>query len=212
MDGCSLQSTGAGLQQFTGDKVESYPIRVATDPNRLLRDRDVDSNKLLRDRDGGLWIGTVQRGLIHVHNGRADVFTKSDGLSGDIVMSLFEDREGNIWVATTGGLDRFRELPATTISVKQGLSSDVVTSVVASADGSIWVATCDGLTRWKDGQATIFRKADGLPDDLVQSLFQDDQGRIWATFTGHGLGYFKDDRFVAVAGRAQHRSVFHHRG
>ena len=90
---------------------------------------------------------------------------KSDGLSGDIVMSLFEDREGNVWVATTGGLDRFRELPATTISVKQGLSSDAVTSVVASADGSIWVATYAGLTRWKDGQATIFRKADGLPDD-----------------------------------------------
>ena len=136
---------------------------------------------------------------------------KSDGLSGDIVMSLFEDREGNIWVATTGGLDRFRELPATTISVKQGLSSDAVNSVVASADGSIWLATYVGLTRWKDGQATIFRKADGLPDDFVQSLFQDDRGQIWATFAGHGLGYFKDDRFVAVHGRAQHRSVFHYR-
>ena len=91
---------------------------------RLLPDRDVNSNKLLRDRDGGLWIGTQERGLIHVHDGRTDVFTKSDGLSGDIICSLFEDREGNVWVATTGGLDRFRELPVTTISVKQGLSSD----------------------------------------------------------------------------------------
>ena len=195
-----ISVNSAGLQQFTGNKVESYPLRAATNPKRLLQDRDVDSNKLLRDRDGGLWIGTVQRGLIHVHNGRADVFTKSDGLSGDIVMSLFEDREGNVWVATTGGLDRFRELPATTISVKQGLSSDVVTSLVASADDSIWVATYAGLTKWKDGQATIFRKSDGLPDDLVQSLFQDDRGQIWATFAGHGLGYLKDDRFVAVPG------------
>jgi signal transduction histidine kinase/ligand-binding sensor domain-containing protein len=191
---------GTGLQQFTGERVESYPLRAATDPKRLLRDRDVDSNKLLRDRDGGLWIGTVQHGLIHVHGGRADQFTKADGLSGDIVMSLFEDREGNIWVATTGGIDRFREFPAATISVKQGLSSDVITAVVASADGSIWVATYAGLTKWKDGQATIFRKSDGLPDDLVQSLFQDDRGQTWATFAGHGLGYLKHERFVAVPG------------
>ena len=137
---------GAGLMQFAGDKVESYPIRSAINPNELLPDRDVDSNKLLRDRDGGLWIGTLERGLIHVHHGRTDVFTKSDGLSGDVILSLFEDREGNIWVATTRGLDRFRELPVTTISVKQGLSSDATQSVVAATDGSIWV----GSSRWFD--------------------------------------------------------------
>ena len=156
---------GAGLLQFVGDKVEPYPVRGAINSNKLLPDRDIDSNRLLRDRDGGLWIGTVERGLIHVHNGRTDVFTQSDGLSGNVVLSLFEDREGNVWVATTGGLDRFRELPVATISVKQGLSSDATQSVLAATDGSIWVGAHEGLTRWKNGQATIFGKASGLPDD-----------------------------------------------
>ena len=188
---------GAGVLQFVGDKVEPYAVRGAINPNTLMRDRDVDSNRLLRDRDGGLWIGTVERGLIHVHNGRTDLFTKADGLSGDVVLSVFEDREGNVWVATTGGLDRFRELPVATISVKQGLSSDATQSVLAATDGSIWVSAHDGLTRWKNGKTTIFRKASGLPDDMVQSLFQDDRGRIWAS-PRHGLAYFKDGRFVAV--------------
>jgi signal transduction histidine kinase/ligand-binding sensor domain-containing protein len=191
--------SGGGLKQLAGDKLESYPIQDATNRNRLFPDRDVDSNKLLRDRDGGLWIGTHERGLIHIHNGRADVFTKSDGLSGNIICSLFEDREGNLWVATTGGLDRFRELAVTTISAQQGLSSDHTNSVIAATDGSIWVAAHDGLTRWKNGRTTIFRKANGLPDDATQSLFQDDRGRIWVS-TGHGLAYFKDGRFVAVNG------------
>ena len=66
---------GTGLMQLSGDKVESYPIRSAIEPNRPLRDRDVNSNKLLRDRDGGLWIGTVERGLIHVQLGRTDGLT-----------------------------------------------------------------------------------------------------------------------------------------
>ena len=114
-------------------------------------------------------------------NGRTDVFTKADGLSGDISCSLFEDREGNVWFATTGGLDRFRELPVTTISAKQGLSSDATNSVLAATDGSVWIAANDGLTRWKDGQFTVFRKASGLPDDETQSLFQDYRGRIWVS-------------------------------
>ncbi len=37
-------------------------------------------------------------------------FRESDGLSGDVIFSIFEDREGNVWVSTNGGLDRFREL------------------------------------------------------------------------------------------------------
>src|ERR1019366_2855630 len=134
---------GAGLRQLVGDKVEAHPIRSASNPNALMPDRDVNSNKLLRDRDGGLWIGTHDRGLIHVYHGRTDVFRKSDGLSGDIIAGLFEDREGDVWVSTSGGLDRFRELPVTTISARQGLSSDYTTSILAATDGSIWVAAHD---------------------------------------------------------------------
>ena len=104
-----------------------YPIRRAVTSTALLQDDDVDSNKLLRDRNGALWIGTEQRGLVHVQRGRADTFAKSDGLSGDIICSLFEDREGNIWVSTSAGLDRFRELPVRSYSRKQGLSSDAIT-------------------------------------------------------------------------------------
>ena len=153
----------AGLMQLARDKVEPYPIRDPVNPNRLLRDRDVDSNRVLRDHDGGLWIGTVERGLIHLHHGRTDIFRKSDGLSGDVVLSVFEDREGNVWTATTGGLDRFRELPVTTVSVKQGLSSDASQAVLAASDGSIWVGAHEGLSRWKSGQVTVFGTANGLP-------------------------------------------------
>ncbi|MGP0020185.1 MAG: two-component regulator propeller domain-containing protein [Candidatus Sulfotelmatobacter sp.] len=193
----------AGLKHVVGDKVETYPIPSAVNPNALLPDRDVNSNKLLRDRDGGLWIGTHERGLIHVHQGRTEIFRKADGLSGDISCSLFEDREGNVWVGTSSGLDRFRDLTVTTISLKQGLSDVDSNSVMAATDGAIWIATHHGLARWKDGKATVFRKANGLPDDMVQSLFQDAGGRIWA-FTAHGLAYFTDGKFVAVSGVPSH--------
>ena len=187
----------AGLLQRVSDKLEPYPVRGASNPNLLLSDRDLDSNRLLRDRDGGLWIGTVERGLIHAHQGRTDLFTKSDGLSGDVILSMLEDREGNVWVASTGGLDRFRELPVATVSVKQGLSSDATQSVLAATDGSIWVGAHEGLTRWKNGQAKIFSKANGLPDNAIQALYQDYRERVWASTAG-GLAYLQNDRFLST--------------
>lgn len=177
----------AGLMRLLGGEVTPYPIRIN------------DSNKLLRDRDGSLWIGTIERGLIHIHNGKTDTFTQSAGLSGDIVLSLFEDREGSVWVSTTGGLDRFRELPVSTISVRQGLPSDVTSAVLAASDGSVWIGTHDGLTRWKNEKAKTYLRASGLPDDSVQSLFQDHSGRIWA-FTDRGLGYFMRGRYIVIPG------------
>ncbi len=84
--------SGAGLKKLVANKLKAVPIYSAMNPNALLSAHEVDSNKLLRDRDGGLWIGTSRKGLIHIHNGKTDVFTTSDGLSGDISCSLFEDR------------------------------------------------------------------------------------------------------------------------
>ena len=113
--------------------------------------------------------------------------------------SLFEDREGNIWVATIDGLDRFRDFAVPTISVKQGLSNATVWSVLAARDGSVWLGTRDGLNRWNDGQITIYRKrSSGLPDDTVESLFQDDHGRIWVS-THRGVAYFENGRFIPVS-------------
>ncbi|HWC20614.1 MAG TPA: two-component regulator propeller domain-containing protein, partial [Terriglobales bacterium] len=189
--------SGRGLNQILDDKLKPYPIRSADHPKALLPEIDVDSNKLLRDRDGGLWIGTHERGLIHIHDGRTDVFTKSDGLSGNIIAGLFEDHEGNVWVSTVGGLDRFRGLPVVTTSAREGLSSDATRSVLATKDGSIWVATREGLTKWKNGQTTIFRKGDGLPDDYAQSLFEDGRGRVWVS-TANGIVYFDNGRFIRV--------------
>jgi len=210
-DGHILGSTfGGGLIQLedrSGAHLMPYPMRPPIGWTQTLDDRELNANKLLRDRNGGLWIGTMEHGLVHVYKGRTDVFTKSEGLSGDIVLCLFEDREGNVWVCTTGGIDRFREFAVTTISSKEGLASDTVESVLGDRDGSVWIGTRQGLTRWTNGKPTIFRKANGLPGDSVESLFQDDAGRLWLYAAGE-LAYFNGNRFItlprAVPGEEAH--------
>ena len=203
-DGVLLVGTRSGIQRFVDGKTEAYLLPGAVGQFR--------PNWLLQDRDGGLWIGTNDRGLVHVHGGRTDAFASTDGLSGEIVYTLFEDREGNIWVATINGLDRFRDFAVATFSVNQGLSNAIVGSVLAARDGSVWFATFGGLNRWNNGQITIYREraermttgvreivGSELPDKGVESLFQDDRGRIWVA-TRYGIGYLENDRFISISG------------
>jgi signal transduction histidine kinase/ligand-binding sensor domain-containing protein len=207
-NGALLIALNGGIGRLAGDRVETYRVPAAG--------QQFAPNRLFRDRNGGLWVTNRDHGLVHVHQGRTDSFGQSDGLSGDAVQTIFEDREGSIWVATLSGLDRFREYAVDTISVKQGLSDAFVWSVLAARDGSVWLGTFDGLNRWKDGEVSIYRSREapaarteshaairqitdsGLPG-TVQSLFEDDRGRIWAS-TRSGVSYFENGRFISVSG------------
>ena len=201
-DGALLIATTAAIVRLADGKAEPvYRFPTARRGFRYLR--------MLCDRDGGLWVGPAGRGIVHIHQGRTDVFSESDGLSGDDIYDLFEDREGNIWVATINGLDRFHELPVVTYSRKQVLSDIPWGGMLAARDGSIWFATLDGLSRLNHDQVTVYRQhrtrvgarqivGSGLPDEGVGSLFQDSRGRIWVS-TPTGIGYLENDRFIPTA-------------
>jgi ligand-binding sensor domain-containing protein/signal transduction histidine kinase len=190
-DGTLLVGWSGGLHRFVDGKTEADPLPGFP--------RKFRTNRLLRDREGGLWIGTSDRGLVHVHQGRTDVFAPSDGLSGEYVVTFLEDLEGNIWVATNGGLDRFRNFAVVTFSVGQGLSQASVSSVLADRDGSVWLA--DGtVQRWNNGQILTYGKRDKkLSGRAPHSLFQDSRGRIWVC-TLDRVGYLENGEIVSVAG------------
>lgn len=190
-DGTLLVGWNGGIYRFVEGKTEAYSLPGIA--------RQFRARRILRDGDGGLWIGTVGHGLVHVYEGRADRFAQSDSLSGDFVNSLLEDREGNIWVGTINGLDRFRDFAVATLTRNQGLSNDAVGSVLADRDGSVWLATYGGLNRWKGGQIETYHIGGSKLNDLPESLFQDDRGRIWIS-TVRGISYLQNGRFIPVSG------------
>src|SRR6266481_3326876 len=135
---------------------------------------------LLLDRDRSLWVGTLDRGIYRIHGNRVDHFRGSDGLSGDAVSvnGLFQDREGNIWVSTSRGIDKFHDLRVTSFSTRQGLSSDQVNSVLASRDGTVWIGSYN-LDVLRSGKITSIQPRNGLPGREVTSLLEDRAGRLW---------------------------------
>jgi signal transduction histidine kinase/ligand-binding sensor domain-containing protein len=189
-DGTILITMQSGVGRLVNGKIEAYPL-----PGTVQK---IGARRLLCDRDGGLWIGTSERGVFHVHRGRTDMYSPTDGLSGDNVLNLFEDREGNIWTATESGLDRFRDFAVATLAVNQGLSNARVLSVLAARNGSVWLSTSGGLDRWNNGRiATYDGRAGKLNGVEPHSLFEDDRGRVWAS-TLREFGYLENSRFVSA--------------
>ncbi len=99
----------------TGTLVEA----VERDPRRYRIGRATTPYVLERslfDRDGNLWITGQDAGLWRISAsalqhpgtpGSVASFTESQGLTAALTLAVLEDREGNIWVGTESGLDRF---------------------------------------------------------------------------------------------------------
>ena len=170
--GINRSGSGLGLQQLENGQWSAF------------RAHDLDSsswvvNALLMDRQGTLWIGTVDRGLYRLRDNQVDHVDRTSGLSSNHVQNIFEDREGNIWVATSQGIDRFSDTPVVSFSDNEGLCSAEVVSVLAARDGGVWVGGAGGISRVRDGRVSCFRSGKGLPGDQVTSLLEDHLGRLW---------------------------------
>jgi signal transduction histidine kinase/streptogramin lyase len=170
--GTAQSGVGLGLQ------------RIQNGVSRAFVAKDFDSSQLatgalLIDKDHSLWIGTLGKGLFRIHQDVVDHFGSADGLSSDSIESLFEDREGTIWVVTAKGIDTFHAMPITTFSMKEGLSSNRADGILASRNGPIYVSNLNSLdVIGRDGMRSITQK-DGLPGTHVSALLEDRDGRLW---------------------------------
>ena len=161
-------STG-GVQEYAGGSWKSYEVTG-------FHGSAVDANVLFRDRQGALWVGTADQGLYRIWKGRADHFMGTDGLSGDQVNDVREDAEGNIWVATVGGVDCFRDIPVADYAPHKGLTRSLSGPVLARADGSVWIAEKGGVDVWRNGSIAPLKADIG---QIVHAFFEDDAHRVW---------------------------------
>jgi len=137
------------------------------------------TNVLFLDTQGMLWVGTASDGMYRISANKVDHFSNADGLSSDSVGRFFEDREGLLWLASTKGIDSFRDLPVVSFSIKEGLASDSVSSILASRDGGVWIGGAEALGFLKQDELSAIHTNHGLPGRDITTMFEDSLGRLW---------------------------------
>jgi signal transduction histidine kinase/ligand-binding sensor domain-containing protein len=188
--GIARPGPGLGLQHLTQGVWK--PFRTLE-----LDGSAVAVGTLLLDRENALWVGTNKQGIYRIYGGKVEHFGSPDGLSSDFVFGFFEDREGDLWVSTSKGLDCFRDVRVASFSTREGLSTPEVNSVFAFPDGAIWIGGVQSLDVIHRDRVSSMAEGKGLPGDLVTSIFEDHAGRLWVGIDDT-LTIYKEGRFRRI--------------
>jgi signal transduction histidine kinase len=165
--------------------------------------------EMIRDRESNVWIAAAARGLLRVNSHGVSTLEDRNPSLRTNVTAVFEDRDGNIWIGTTTGIERLRDGVFTTYSSAQGLPSDSVGPVYVDSAQRTWFAAPEGGLYWlRDG---LVRRIDlaGLRNDVVYSI-AGDRDEVWVGRQRGGLTRlrpkgdgFSAERFTQADGLAQ---------
>jgi len=163
---------------------------------------------LLACRDGAFWIGTFRRGLYRYEPG-SGVYTSfirdlktPHALRGEDIYHIFEDRFGDVWIATENGVHRyfpdengFLHYTADPNDPKS-LSDNFVRTVFEDRTGVLWFGTNNGGLNKFDLHRKKFSHYTHKPMDPhslsnshVHTIHEDKSGLIWIG-TRDGLNRF----------------------
>ena len=146
---------------------------------------------VLQDSKGNFWFGSIGSGVYYYDGKSFKNFTTKEGLSGNGVTCIYEDRAGNIWFGTEGGASRYdgksfknymingdtmdEDHPGKTFANR---SAHEVNSIIEDKAGRFWLAT-RGNTFIYNGKTFTTFAHNGKPFKNVRSIMEDKKGNIW---------------------------------
>lgn len=163
------------------------PIRPLAAPGQERPEIEIgDARRLLFDRDGCIWMISSWDGIRRIRYperlgdrkvGRdapeVESYKAANGLTDNSANLLFEDREGNIWVSTMKGLDRFRHSHLVPLHLPVGYQE---LTLLAGDGGDVWVGTTSP-------NPFLYIKGESLTKlsvpGRVSSVYRDQSGTVW---------------------------------
>ncbi|MCH8486918.1 MAG: hypothetical protein LAT75_08630, partial [Candidatus Cyclonatronum sp.] len=119
------------------------------------------------------------------------------GLASSYVRAVLEDRSGNIWVGTRGGVSVYSGDSFTHFTVTEGLSNNLVRAILQDKSGNIWLGTGGGGVSVYNGESfTHYTVNEGLSNNFVAALLEDQNGNIWVGTEGGGVSVFDGESFT----------------
>jgi signal transduction histidine kinase/ligand-binding sensor domain-containing protein len=161
---------------------------------------DISGFQFIVDRDGGVWAAAhdivrarfpdrgSKRSVYRVEP--SDSFTWKDGLSGSVANDVLEDREGNVWVATGGGLDRFRDR---NLTWERQRTDGAVVNLAVDGDGDVWA-----VSQWEPSLVRVRdRKIVRNAPEVLYAGYRAPDGSIWLAAADSFLR-FEHGRFSKI--------------
>jgi signal transduction histidine kinase/ligand-binding sensor domain-containing protein len=133
---------------------------------------------------GDVWVGTRDNGAFMVEaNGSEHHINRANGLAHDLVSSIREDREGNLWIGSdAGGLAILRRRTLFMVHPPDEWQHRPISTVSPTRDGGLWIGT-EGAGVYKlnlqDAQFTRLSASNNPVAMDIRTAVEDRSGRLW---------------------------------
>ncbi|MFH1321935.1 MAG: two-component regulator propeller domain-containing protein [Bacteroidota bacterium] len=156
---------------------------------------------IYEDNENTVWIGTKDAGITQfipasserkerrtLAKGTFKTFSTQQGLNYHHINNILQDREGNYWIGTEVGLNKYRSDRFQIYDESDGLVNNIVWSILEDSKGNLWFGTNNGISKFipDKGIGAIqhfafhnYTSKDGLPDNIILSMCEDNEGNIW---------------------------------
>ncbi len=151
---------------------------------------------IFEDNSGNLLLGTDK---IQIYDLTVNSLTPLKGIPEAYIFQIFEDHNGNLWVATHGkGVFLLQNNKEKIINFRKkvdgtnGISDDNVNFIYQSKSKELWIGTMNGLNKLvfnsieKNYEFEHFLIDDGLPNNQVTGIIEDEKNNLWIG-TSNGL-------------------------
>lgn len=201
-------TAGGGIVMIKDGKLLPPLMHNETNPNSLAGSYVED---IIQDRKtGGMWFAT-DKGLDYFLDGTFTHFIHSEGnsasLSDNRVFSLYQAKNGDLWVGTQNGLNlhlgngRFRHFLHDPKN-PESLGGNFIHDIMGDESGNLWLAIVQfGLNRMRLSDYTVMRYVHDPRDptsiggNVALDLDIDPEGNVWVASYGGGLSKFSNGKF-----------------
>ncbi len=118
---------------------------------------------------------------------------KENGLNNSVILSLFEDIHGTMWIGSEGGGVCKYTPNFETISKASGLRTHRVRALYFDRSGRLWTGSHSGDISIREGSQVVHFVQKPEDARYVISAAEDQNGNMWFTTFGHGLFRFSGE-------------------
>jgi len=160
--------------------------------------------KIHQDKKGNLWFGTNVYDLMRYDGDTLVIFDEADGLGVGRITGIVEDQAGDLWIGTSGGLNKYDGTTFTNYTEEDGLLNNEIWSLLIDSKGIIWIGTNKGISRFDGTTFTTLPvpkpevgKTNTIYSyDRITAIVEDNNGNFWFGTDGYGICRYDGKAFT----------------